>query len=198
MIIDDHPVFLEGFKAMIERDGRFTVAGSAGTGKEGLLLAEALDPDLVVTELELPDQDAFQMISKLRNLLPSTPIMILSTYCQTEYIVKALQSGATGYVMKESDHESILNGMEIVSRGNYYLESPVPPDAAMRLNLSANENGGATVNKNRPLTPREQAIMGMLAEGLSRKQIAERLSLSARTVENHATNIMKKLSQQHR
>ena len=78
LIIDDHPVFLEGFKAIINRDGRFTVAGHAGTGKEGLLLAETLEPDLVVTEIDLPDQDAFQMISKLRNVLPLTLVMILS------------------------------------------------------------------------------------------------------------------------
>jgi len=194
LIIDDHPVFLEGFKAIIKRDGRFTVVGGAGTGKEGLLLAETLEPDLVVTEIDLPDQDAFQMIGKLRNVLPSTPVMILSAYSKIEYIVKGLRSGATGYVMKNSNHESILNGVETISKGNYYLDSAVSPDTAMALKSSASENGGAPINMNGSLTPREQEIMGMLAEGLSRKQIAERLSISARTVENHATSIMKKLS----
>ena len=96
--------------------------------------------------------------------------------------------------MKNSNHECILNGVETISKGNYYLDSAVSPDTAMALKSSVSENGGAAINMNGSLTPREQEIMGMLAEGLSRKQIAERLSISARTVENHATSIMKKLS----
>jgi DNA-binding NarL/FixJ family response regulator len=194
LIVDDHPVFLEGFKAIIKRDGRFTIIGCARTGEEGLRLAEALEPDLVVTEIDLPDQYAFQMISKLRNLLPSTPIMILSAHGQIEHVAKALQSGATGYVMKNSDNESILNGMETLLKGNCYLDSTVPPDTVMGFCSFGNGNGRVAININRSLTPREREVMGMLAEGRTRKQIGESLSISPRTVESHATNIMKKLS----
>ena len=179
----------------MERDPRYTLVGGAGTGTEGIQLAKSLHPDLVVMEVCLPDQDAFQVIRTLQGFFAKTPVMILSAYRQMSYIIKALQSGATGYLLKESPCESILDGLEAVLRGDYYLDSSVSPDVFMEIHSSAWDNE-KTPNSptNKYLTPREQEIMGLLAEGVSRKQIAQRLSISPRTVENHAASIMRKLS----
>jgi len=194
LIIDSHPLFREGFQSVVERDGQFTLAGSAGTGAEGYHLAKSLDVDLVVMEIFLPDRDAFQMIRELRRLLPTTPVMILSGYSKVEDIVRALKSGATGYVLKESFGDNIFNGIEKVVKGDYYLDGALSPDLIMELVSVPDKDGKRNNHAENYLTPREQEIMGLLAEGLSRREVAEKLFLSQKTVENHASNIMNKLS----
>lgn len=194
LIIDSHPLFREGFMSVIDQGGRFTVAGATGTGTEGYNLAKSLNIDLVVMEIFLPDRDAFQLIRELRSLLPMTPVMILSAYTKIEYIVQALNSGATGYVLKESLWDNLFDGLEFVMKGDYYLDSALSPDLIMELVSVSDKDGTPNNHVNRYLTPREQEIMCMLAEGLSKKKIAEKLFISPRTVENHASNIMNKLS----
>ena len=194
LIIDDQPVFREGFKTRLERDSRFIIAGDAGTGRQGIRLAESIKPDLVVMEVSLPDLDAFQVIRTLRRLFPKTPVMILSAYRQMPFIIESLRSGASGYLIKESPCERILEGLEAVLRGDYYLDHSLSPDLFMDIHSHVWGNGKRENDSNKHLTPREQEIMGLLAEGESRKQIAQRLAISRRTVENHAASIMRKLS----
>jgi len=194
LIIDSHPLFREGFMSVIDHGGRFTVAGATGTGTEGYNLAKSLNVDLIVMEIFLPDRDAFRLIRELRSLLPATPVMILSAYTKIEYIVQALKSGATGYVLKESLENNLFDGLEILMQGDYYIDSALSPDLIMELVSASDKDGKHNNHVDRSLTPREQEIMCMLAEGLSKKGIAEKLFISPRTVENHTSNIMKKLS----
>ena len=194
LIIDDQPVYREGFQTRLERDSRFIIAGDAGSGRQGIRLAKSIKPDLVVMEVLLPDQDAFHVIRILRRLFPKTPVIILSAYRQTPFITEALRSGARGYLLKESHCERIIEGLETVLRGEYYLDHSLSRDLFLDINSHVGDNGRRAKASNKNLTPREQEIMGLLAEGESRKQIAQRLAISRRTVENHAASIMRKLS----
>ncbi len=194
LIIDNQPLFREGFKSEIYRDGRFHLAGSTGSGAEGYNLAKSLNIDLVVMEIFLPDQDAFQLIRDLRSLLPTTPVMILSAFSNVKYIVRALKAGATGYVLKDSVENNVFNGIETVMNGDYYLDGTLSPDLIMEVVSAQDKDGKLSNHADKYLTPREQEIMSMLAEGFSKKEVAETLFISPKTVENHATNIMKKLS----
>jgi DNA-binding NarL/FixJ family response regulator len=193
LIIDDHPLFREGLKAIIGRDAHFEVVGEAGNGREGLRIAKELEPDLVLVDISLPDQSGIQLTREIRTLLPDTRILIVSMHSKIDYIAEAFQAGATGYVIKESASERLIKGLEYASRGDYFLDSSVSQQVVKRLMDSPAKDEKITDAAYGNLTPREQEIMRLLAEGLSRKEIGEKLFISPKTVENHRTNIMNKL-----
>ncbi len=193
LIIDDHPLFREGLKAIIGRDAHFEVVGEAGNGREGLRMAKELEPDLVLVDISLPDTSGIQLTREIRTLLPDTRILIVSMHSKIDYIAEAFQAGATGYVIKESASERLIKGLEYASRGDYFLDSSVSQQVVKRLMDSPAKDEKITDAAYGNLTPREQEVMRLLAEGLSGKKIGEKLFISPKTVENHRTNIMNKL-----
>ena len=193
LIIDDHPLFREGLKAIIGRDAHFDVIGEAGNAREGLRMAKKFQPDLVLLDISLPDQNGIQLTREIRTLLPNTRILIVSMHSKIDYIAEAFQAGATGYVVKESAAERLLKGLEYVLRGDYFLDSSVSQQVVKKLMESPARDEKISDAAYGTLSPREQEVMRLLAEGLSRKKIAEKLFISPKTVENHRTNIMNKL-----
>jgi len=193
IIIDDHPLFREGLKTIIGRDTYFKVVGEAGNGHEGLGMAKRLKPDLVVVDISLPDQSGIQLTRDLRELLSDTKILIVSMHSKIDYIAEAFQAGATGYVVKESASERLLQALRSVAKGDYYLDSSVSHAVVENLMKSPLKAAKITDADYATLTPREQEVMRLLAEGLSSKEVAEKLFISSKTVENHRANIMSKL-----
>ena len=193
IIIDDHPLFREGLKTIISRDDQFKVVGEAGSGHEGFGIAKRLKPDLVVVDISLPDQSGIQLTRDLRQLLSETKILIVSMHSKIDYIAEAFQAGATGYVVKESASERLLQGLKSVAKGDYYLDSSVSHAVVENLMKSPLKAAKITDADYATLTPREQEVMRLLAEGLSSKTVAEKLFISPKTVENHRANIMSKL-----
>jgi len=193
IIIDDHPLFREGLKTIISRDDRFKVVGEAGSGHEGFDVVKRLKPDLVVIDISLPDQSGIQLARDLRELLSEIKILIVSMHSKIDYIAEAFQAGATGYVVKESASERLLQGLKSVAKGDYYLDSSVSHAVVENLMKSPLKAAKITDADYATLTPREQEVMRLLAEGLSSKAVAEKLFISPKTVENHRANIMNKL-----
>lgn len=193
LIIDDHPLFREGLKAIIGRSNKFEVTGEAGNAHQGLRMAKKYNPDLVVVDISLPDTNGIQLTREIRDLLPETRIIIVSMHSKVDYIVEAFQAGATGYVVKESASEKLLKGLESVAKGEYFLDSAVSHQVVKALLKFPGKEAKITDADYGSLTPREQEIMRLLAEGLSAKEIAEKLFISPKTVENHRANIMNKL-----
>jgi DNA-binding NarL/FixJ family response regulator len=194
LIIDDHPLFREGLKAIIGRDNRFEVVGEAGNGREGLRLAKELKPDLALVDMSLPDQSGIQLTRELKNASLKTRIMIITMHSKVDYIVKAFQAGATGYVVKESAPERLIQGMDTVLEGEYFMDSSVSHKVVEKLMQFPKKEAKITNASYDTLTSREQEIMVLLAEGLSSKEIAEKLFISPKTVENHRSNILRKLN----
>jgi len=193
IIIDDHPLFREGLKTIINRDDRFKVVGEAGSGHEGLEITKRLKPDLIIVDISLPDQSGIQLTRDLRRLFSETKILIVSMHSKIDYIAEAFQAGATGYVVKESASERLLQGLKSVVKGDYYLDSSVSHAVVENLMKSPLKAAKITDADYASLTPREQEVMRFLAEGLSSKAVAEKLFISPKTVENHRANIMSKL-----
>jgi DNA-binding NarL/FixJ family response regulator len=194
LIIDDHPLFREGLKAIIGRNHRFEVVGEAGNWRDGLQKARELKPDLALVDMSLPDQSGIQLTREIKNALPKTLIMMITMHSKVDYIVKAFQAGATGYVIKESTSETLLQGIDVVLKGEYFMDSSVSHKVVEKLLELPEKEVKITDASYDALTRREQEIMVLLAQGLSSKQIAEKLFISPKTVENHRTNILRKLN----
>ncbi len=193
LIVDDHPLFREGLKSIIARSSRFEVVGEAGSGSEALRLAKRLKPALVVMDISLPDRSGIDVTRDIRNLLPETRIVIVSMHSKIDHITEAFQAGATGYVVKESAADRLAQGLETVSRGEYFLDTSLSHKVVEKLIEFPDKEAKITDARYESLTPREQQVMRVLAEGLSTKEIAEKLFISPKTVENHRANIMGKL-----
>jgi len=194
LIIDDHPLLREGLKTIIKRNDRFEVVGEAGNGRDGLQMVRELNPDLALVDMSLPDQSGIQLTCELKNASPKTRIMIFTMHSNVDYIIKAFQAGATGYVVKESASDRLLQGIETVLKGEYFMDSSVSHKMVEKLMEFPEKEVKITDASYDTLTRREQEIMALLAQGLSNKQIAEKLFISPKTVENHRSNILHKLN----
>jgi len=193
IIIDDHPLFREGLKAIIGRSARYEVAGEAGCGRDGLQLAGKLKPDIALVDIALPDQNGLELIRDLLKASPRTRILIVSVHSKIDYIVKAFQSGAFGYIVKVSAADKLLEGIEHVLKGDYYMDTAVSQQVVKKLaGLMAAEKI-VTGSGYDALTAREQEVMVLLAEGMPVQQVADKLFISPKTAENHRANIMRKL-----
>ena len=193
IIIDDHPLFREGLKSIIGRSSRYEVVGEIGDGRGGLQLAGKLKPDIALVDISLPDQSGLEIIRDMLKSSPRTRILIVSVHSNIDYIVKAFQSGAFGYIVKVSAADKLLEGIEHVLKGDYYMDTAVSQQVVKKLaGLMAAEKI-VTGSGYDALTPREQEVMVLLAEGLSIQKVAEKLFISPKTAENHRSNIMRKL-----
>jgi len=196
IIIDDHPLFREGLKSIIGQDARYEVVGEAGTGSQGLQKARELKPDLALVDVSLPDQSGIELIREIIKNSPQTLVIVVSMHSKIDYIVKAFQTGAMGYIVKESAADMLLKGINQVLLGNYFMDTSVSHQVVKKLVGMPPRETVVTDTGYDALTPREQEVVILVAEGLSIKQTADRLFISPKTVENHRANIMRKLGLQ--
>lgn len=192
IIIDDHPLLREGLKAVISRDKKYEVVAEAGIGKEGLRLIKRLKPEIALVDISLPDINGIELLHQIRKRSPETKIMIISMHSKIDYIIESFRAGALGYLVKESAAASLRSGLDTISKGEYFLDSSISKEVIKRLVDSPpiRQINDPAYNS---LTPREQEILRLMAEGFSNKEIADMLSISLKTVENHRSNIRNKL-----
>lgn len=193
LIIDDHPLFREGIKAIIGQNPEYEIVGETGTGRQGLQMVKEFKPDLVLLDVGLPDVRGLVLIGDILRCSPKIRVMVVSMHSKIDYIVKAFQSGAMGYLVKESAADLLLDGIEYVLKGHYFMDTSVSHQVVKKLiGLPEKELAVAGTGYDL-LTAREQEVMGLLAEGLSTAQVADKLFISPKTVENHRHSIMRKL-----
>ena len=193
LIIDDHPLFREGLKTIIRQNPGYDIVGEAGTGSQGLQMVRELKPDLILLDVGLPDVKGLVLIGDILRCSPKILIMVVSMHSKIDYIVKAFQSGAVGYLVKESAADLLLEGIEYVLKGHYFMDTSVSHQVIKKLIGLPEKEVAVSGTSYDLLTAREQEIMGLLAEGLSTTQVADKLFISPKTVENHRHSIMKKL-----
>lgn len=192
LLVDDHPLFREGLKHLIQQASDLSVAAEAGSAAEALRLLATANPDLVILDISLPDKSGLELLPELRKKKPRLPVLMVSMHHKSEHIVRAFQAGALGYVTKESALENLVAGIRSVLAGEFYLDPSMSQDVLKKL-LEAEHTQSMVDAKYGTLTQREQEVMRLIAEGLSTRAIAERLFISPKTVDNHRANTMRKL-----
>jgi DNA-binding NarL/FixJ family response regulator len=193
IIVDDHPLVREGLKSILKPAPEYEVLGQAGNARDAIQMVKHLKPDLVLLDLSLPDKSGLELCREIQKISPPTRILIVSMHSRVDYIVKAFQAGATGYMTKESATERLLHGVAQVLNGEYFMDGSVSHRVVEKLLKTPEKEMKITDAAYETLTPREQEVMVLLAEGNSAKEAAAKLFISPKTVENHRTNILNKL-----
>ena len=193
LLVDDHPLFRAGIKSLLEENHSFQIIGEAGDGQEAIRLAKNLKPDLVLLDISLPDKSGIEITRELKGLFPEILIMIVSMHTKIDFITEAFRAGALGYVIKESAAERLVQGLETVARGDYFLDSALSHKVVEKILGFPTKEAKITDETYASLTPREEQVLRLLAEGHSPKEIGEKLFISPKTVENHRASIMDKL-----
>lgn len=192
LLVDDHEVVRTGLRMLLENQPYIKIIGEASTGLQALELADSLHPDVVVMDITLPDISGIEATRRLRQSHPDLPVVALTIHEDEQYFFEMLQAGASAYVPKRAAPEDLLNAIQAVSNGEVYiypsLAKLLVADFLSRANEDVNK---ATVDG---LTPREQEVLFVLAEGLSNDEIAEKLAISRHTVARHRENLMRKLN----
>jgi DNA-binding NarL/FixJ family response regulator len=183
LIADDHPVVRDGLRAMLATQPDMEVVGEAATGSEAVERTRALRPDVVLMDLQLPELDGPAAIATLREHTPEVHALVLTTFGSDADITRAIDAGATGYLLKDAPRERLFEAIRATARGESVLSPSVATRVLGRMRAPAEE----------ALSPRELEILGAVARGLSNRAIARQLYVSEATVKTHLLRIYAKL-----
>jgi len=190
LIVDDHPLMREGVAQWIERAPDLEVCGLVESAAEALSRAGKLKPDLVLTDISLPGRDGLELIKDLLALRPDLSVLVLSMHEESLYAGRALRAGARGYVMKRAGGDRVVEAIREVFQGRIALS---PEMATQLLEQYSGRGSRSTRNLLPALTDREFEVFQFVGEAKSNREIAEQMHLSAKTVETHRMNLMRKL-----
>jgi DNA-binding NarL/FixJ family response regulator len=183
LIVDDHPVVRDGLRGMFEGDDRFTVLGEAGNGREALAVARAVDPDVVLMDLRMPEMDGVSTIRALAEQGLRARVLVLTTYDTDSDVLPAVKAGATGYLLKDTPREELFRAVSAAYQG----KSVRSPAVAERLMGSVRSPG------KEPLSQRELEVLRLISQGCSNRETAGRLFISEATVKTHLLHAYAKL-----
>jgi two-component system response regulator NreC len=190
VLADDHRIVRQGLRALLEAEPDFRLVGETGDGLEAAQLAERLQPDVAVLDLMMPGISGLEATRLISSRCPKTRVVILSMHADEAYVLEALRNGAAGYVLKDSTADELVRAVREVVAGRRYLGPPLSERAIEAYVQKAQEMALDPYEK---LTDREREVLHLAAEGHSSAEIADKLSISSRTVETHRANMMRKL-----
>ncbi|WP_054955325.1 response regulator transcription factor [Paenibacillus dakarensis] len=193
LIVDDHAVVRSGLKFLLGGKQNIQVVGEAADGDEAIRLAEELKPDVVLMDLSMPHgKDGMTATEEIKQLHPDIYILVLTMHDDEQYLFRAIQAGASGYILKNAPHEELLTAILNVAEGNAYL-TPLATKRLMGQYIDRVKNGESS-DEFESLSEREKEVLSWTAKGYANKEVAEKLNISVKTVESHKSNLMEKLS----
>ncbi|WP_047150903.1 response regulator [Aneurinibacillus tyrosinisolvens] len=214
LLVDDHKLFREGVKRILEMEDNFTIIGEASDGEEACEMAAELQPNVILMDINMPKLTGVQATQRVKERAPDSRVIILSIHDDENYVYKSLRSGASGYLLKEMDSDSLIEAIYSVARGEAYVHPKVTGKLITEfrrlstiehthdenvLVSDVSELGGDNKESNiQALTPREREVLQLMAEGKSNRMIGEELFISEKTVKNHVSSILQKLDVQDR
>ena len=192
IIADDHPIFRDGLKQIINNEENMIVIGEAADGKKALDLILENEPDIAILDMSMPEKTGLQVLRELKDKKCKSKVIFLTMFKEEDIFEEAMDLGVEGYVLKESADNDILDCINHVAKGNYYISSLISNLLVKRRNKSDE------LNKQKPslnsLTPTERKILKLIAQDKSSKEISDELFISYKTIDNHRTNISSKLN----
>ncbi|HYA14855.1 MAG TPA: response regulator transcription factor [Syntrophales bacterium] len=190
LLADDHNIFRDGLRTLIEKEAGMEVVAEAENGRKTVKLAEKLSPNVVIMDVSMPDLNGIEATRKIRAGTSNVKVIALSMHSDKRFVLGMLEAGASAYLLKDCAFAELVSAIRQVAAGNTYL-SPKIADVVVKGYL--NKVSDTSLSKRTILTSREREILQLLAEGLSAKEIAAHLNLSIKTIETHRRNIMEKL-----
>ena len=191
LLADDHPIVRQGMRNLLDAEASLSVVGEAEDGLQTVQMAEQLKPDVVVVDMMMPRLNGLEAIRQITTRLPDTRCIVLSMQSADPYIVQALKAGASGYVLKDSGPSEVIGAIHQVLSGKRYLS---PQLSEKLIDLFVTKVEVEVLDPYNSLTAREREVLQLAAEGLSNSNIADQLSISTRTVEQHRQNMMNKMA----
>ncbi|TDQ00406.1 response regulator [Labedaea rhizosphaerae] len=192
-LVDDHEVVRKGVAGLLESDPELTVIGEAASAAQALARIPALRPDLVLLDVRLPDGNGVELCRELRSKLPELNVLMLTSYTDEEAMLNAILAGAGGYVIKDIQAARLVSAVREVGAGRSLLDNRAAATLMAKLRADAESNGPVD-----QLTERERTLLDLIGEGLTNRQIAERMFLAEKTVKNYVSRMLTKLGLERR
>jgi DNA-binding NarL/FixJ family response regulator len=189
LVVDDHPVVRKGIIACLAQQPNMKIIGEAADGVAALSMARELKPDIMLMDIDLPEKNGLLVTEAVRKELPAIKVLILSMHTNTDYVLRIVQSGASGYLLKGGATEDLVRAIETVIAGESFFSPEVARTALNQFVRGSSGSGSLSA-----LTSREREVLIHIADGFSNKEIASQLGVGVRTVETHRERIMKKLN----
>ncbi|ARI76517.1 response regulator [Halobacillus mangrovi] len=200
VLIDDHKLFREGVKRILDFESSFEVVAEGDDGSAALNLIEEHAPDVVLMDINMPSMNGVEATAEITKKYPEMKVIILSIHDDENYVTHALKTGAQGYLLKEMDSDALIDAIKVVSDGGSYLHPKVTHNLVAEYRRLAENKGSSayrTIEYRKPLhllTRRECEVLQLLADGNSNRGVAESLYISEKTVKNHVSNILQKMN----
>ncbi|HET7489927.1 MAG TPA: response regulator transcription factor [Acidimicrobiales bacterium] len=191
-LLDDHEVVRRGLRELLEAEGDLVVVGEAGTAEEALARIPATTPQVAVLDVRLPDGDGVEVCREIRSRHPEINCLMLTSFADDEALFAAIMAGASGYVLKQVKGADLVDGVRRVARGESLLDPTVTRRVFERLRTGPEDKDLAS------LTDQERRILDLISEGLTNRQIGERMFLAEKTVKNYVSNVLAKLGMSRR
>ena len=189
LLADDHSIVRAGLRRIVEESGDMEVIAEAADGKETVRLVRETAPDVAVVDISMPGLDGLEVVSQLRGVCPGLPILILTMHEEGQYVVRAIQAGAMGYMTKQSAPEQLLKAIRKIHEGSRYLTDEAAEILALRIAKGTGEQSPLD-----SLSMRELQVMRRLAMGHTNREIADAYSISIKTVDTYRLRLLKKLN----
>jgi len=190
LLVEDHTIVRQGLKRLLEERG-INVVGEAGDGYQAVRVAKEKHPDIVIMDISLPKLGGIDATRRIKKELPGTKVLMLTIHSEENYIFKSLDAGASGYLLKDTVADELVNAIEVVERGEIFVSSSIPHRVVDEYREMVRK--GKKIDEFSKLTNREREVLKLISEGYTSRQIAEMLFISVKTVDNHRANIMNKL-----
>ena len=188
MIADDHSMIREGLKNLLELDGDIQVIAEAVDGEDCLEKLQLVKPDVLLLDINMPKKNGLEVLKSLKSRRSKLKVLVLTVHNETEYLMKAVDIGVNGYVLKDSESAELKKAIFTVADGETYIQPSLIPALNAKM-IETNKDA----EKIKSLTKRELDVLKLLAVGMFNKEVGKRLEISERTVKNHVSNIFKKL-----
>ena len=188
MIADDHAMMREGIKQLLEFDGTIKVIAEAADGNECLAVLKKVKPDVLLLDINMPNKNGIEVLEELRTKKDETKVLILTVHNEVEYLVKAVDIGVNGYILKDSESSELKKAIKTIIEGDDFIQPDLIPLLNARLIKRDTDK-----DKIEQLTKREREVLIQVASGMFNKEIADSLLISERTVKNHISSIFKKI-----